>query len=36
MQFGDARLPLRHDLPRPGEHDAEVLGPLRDTGERPA
>jgi len=24
-----ARLPLRLDLPKPGEHDAEILGPLR-------
>jgi hypothetical protein len=33
MQFGDQRLPVRLDLPKVGEHDAEILGPLRD---RPA
>jgi crotonobetainyl-CoA:carnitine CoA-transferase CaiB-like acyl-CoA transferase len=31
VQFGDARLPLRLDLPKPGEHDAEILGPLRES-----
>ncbi len=31
IQFGDARLPVRLDLPRPGEHDSEILGPLRGT-----
>ena len=29
MQFGTDRLPLRHDLPSPGQHNAEILGPLR-------
>ena len=29
MQFGDQRLPVRLDLPKVGEHDAEILGPLR-------
>jgi crotonobetainyl-CoA:carnitine CoA-transferase CaiB-like acyl-CoA transferase len=28
IQFGSQRLPLRSDLPRPGEHNAEILGPL--------
>jgi crotonobetainyl-CoA:carnitine CoA-transferase CaiB-like acyl-CoA transferase len=28
MQFGDARLGLRLDLPKPGEHNDEILGPL--------
>ena len=27
--FGGERLGVRLDLPRPGEHDAEILGPLR-------
>ncbi|WP_458095484.1 CaiB/BaiF CoA transferase family protein [Roseomonas sp. WA12] len=27
--FGSGRLPLRHDLPRPGQHDDELLAPLR-------
>lgn len=27
--FGFGRLPLRHDLPRPGQHDDELLAPLR-------
>ena len=29
MQFGTDRLPLRHDLPSPGQHNAEILDPLR-------
>lgn len=29
IAFDGARLPLRHDLPQVGEHDAEILGPLR-------
>ena len=29
VQFGDARLGLRLPLPKPGEHNEEVLGPLR-------
>ena len=29
MQFGAERLGVRLDLPKPGEHDAEILGPLR-------
>jgi len=29
IQFGDQRLGVRHDLPKVGEHDAEILGPLR-------
>ena len=29
IAFDGARLPLRHDLPKVGEHDAEILGPLR-------
>ena len=29
MQFGDQRLGVRLDLPKVGEHDAEILGPLR-------
>ena len=28
MQFGDRRLGLRHDLPSPGQHNAEILGGL--------
>jgi len=28
MQFGDERLGLRLPLPRPGEHNDEILGPL--------
>ena len=28
MQFGDERLQLRSPLPKPGEHNAEILGPL--------
>jgi len=28
VQFGDARLALRLPLPKPGEHNAEILGPL--------
>jgi crotonobetainyl-CoA:carnitine CoA-transferase CaiB-like acyl-CoA transferase len=31
MQFGADRLPLRHDLPSPGQHNAEILNPLRKT-----
>ena len=29
MQFGDERLGLRLPLPKPGEHNDEILGPLR-------
>lgn len=29
MQFGAERLGVRLDLPKVGEHDAEILGPLR-------
>ncbi|MCA3356596.1 MAG: CoA transferase [Roseomonas sp.] len=29
IQFGAERLPLRHDLPSPGQHNAELLDPLR-------
>jgi crotonobetainyl-CoA:carnitine CoA-transferase CaiB-like acyl-CoA transferase len=29
LTFGGERLPLRLDLPKVGEHDAEILGPLR-------
>ena len=32
VQFGDARLGARLPLPRPGEHNDEILGPLRGTG----
>jgi crotonobetainyl-CoA:carnitine CoA-transferase CaiB-like acyl-CoA transferase len=28
VQFGDARLGLRLPLPKPGEHNEEILGPL--------
>jgi crotonobetainyl-CoA:carnitine CoA-transferase CaiB-like acyl-CoA transferase len=28
MQFGTERLPLRSQLPTPGEHNQEILGPL--------
>jgi crotonobetainyl-CoA:carnitine CoA-transferase CaiB-like acyl-CoA transferase len=28
MQFGSERLALRSPLPEPGEHNAEILGPL--------
>jgi crotonobetainyl-CoA:carnitine CoA-transferase CaiB-like acyl-CoA transferase len=28
VQFGDDRLGLRLDLPKPGEHNDEILGPL--------
>ena len=28
VQFGEARLGLRLPLPKPGEHNAEILGPL--------
>ncbi len=31
VMLGGERLPLRHDLPEVGEHDAEILGPLRAT-----
>ncbi|MFC0407973.1 CaiB/BaiF CoA transferase family protein [Roseomonas elaeocarpi] len=30
MQFGAHRLGVRHDLPAPGEHTAEILGSLPD------
>jgi len=29
IQFGEKRLPLRSGLPRPGEHNAEILDKLR-------
>ena len=29
IQFGTERLGVRLDLPKPGEHDEEILGPLR-------
>lgn len=29
VTFDGARLGVRHDLPKPGEHDEEILGPLR-------
>jgi crotonobetainyl-CoA:carnitine CoA-transferase CaiB-like acyl-CoA transferase len=29
IQLGDTRLPLRAPLPRPGEHNEEILGPLK-------
>ena len=29
IQLGDTRLPLRTPLPKPGEHNEEILGPLR-------
>jgi crotonobetainyl-CoA:carnitine CoA-transferase CaiB-like acyl-CoA transferase len=29
MQFGEERLGLRTPLPKPGEHNEEILGPLR-------
>jgi hypothetical protein len=29
LQFGQERLPLRHDLPTPGQHNEEILGPIR-------
>ena len=29
IQFGEARLPLRYDLPKPGEHNDEVFATLR-------
>jgi crotonobetainyl-CoA:carnitine CoA-transferase CaiB-like acyl-CoA transferase len=29
LQFGQERLPLRHDLPSPGQHNEEILGPIR-------
>jgi len=29
MQFGAQRLPLRSELPVPGEHNAEILGGLK-------
>jgi crotonobetainyl-CoA:carnitine CoA-transferase CaiB-like acyl-CoA transferase len=28
MQFGAERLPLRHDLASPGQHNEEILGPI--------
>jgi len=31
MQFGDRRLGVRHDLASPGQHNEEILGPLRAT-----
>jgi hypothetical protein len=30
VQFGAERLPLRHDLPSPGQHNEEILGPFRE------
>ena len=35
MQFGDGRLGLRLPLPKPGEHNEEILGPLLDPARRP-
>ncbi len=35
VQFGEERLGLRLPLPKPGEHNDEVLGPLRNQGEIP-
>ena len=29
LQFGDSRLPMRSDLPAPGQHNEEILGPLK-------
>lgn len=29
LQFGQERLPLRHDLATPGQHNEEILGPIR-------
>ncbi|MEI6159659.1 MAG: CoA transferase, partial [Roseococcus sp.] len=29
MQFGEKRLGVRHDLAAPGQHNEEILGPLR-------
>lgn len=29
MQFGERRLGIRHDLPSPGQHNDEILAPLR-------
>jgi len=29
IQFGAERLPLRHDLAGPGQHNEEILGPIR-------
>lgn len=34
MQFGDERLGLRLDLPEPGEHNDEILGPLQSAAKR--
>ena len=31
IRFGEQRLGVRLDLPKTGEHDAEILGPLRGT-----
>ncbi|UFN48978.1 CoA transferase [Roseomonas sp. OT10] len=36
IQFGDRRLGVRHDLPAPGQHDAEVLGALPRGGAAPS
>lgn len=36
MQFGAERLPLRHDLPSPGQHNAEILDPIRDHKDKTA
>jgi len=35
MQFGTQRLPLRHDLPSPGQHNAEILDPIRSPQDKP-
>jgi crotonobetainyl-CoA:carnitine CoA-transferase CaiB-like acyl-CoA transferase len=35
MQFGAERLPLRHDLPSPGQHNAEILDPIRGPQDKP-
>ncbi|HEY4253608.1 MAG TPA: CaiB/BaiF CoA-transferase family protein [Roseomonas sp.] len=29
IQFGDQRLPVRHDPPKIGQHNEEILGPLK-------
>ena len=34
MQFGGGRLGLRQPLPKPGEHNEEILGPLLDPARR--
>jgi len=34
IQFGEARLGKRLDLPQPGEHNDEILGPLQSAAKR--